>query len=32
LLAQYRIPLFDYSEEELEKDLRTLRSKTDPTE
>jgi predicted HTH domain antitoxin len=32
LLAQYRIPWFDYSEKELEKDLETLRSKTDPTE
>ncbi|HEV8721204.1 MAG TPA: UPF0175 family protein [Candidatus Binatia bacterium] len=30
LLAQYRIPWFDYSEKELEKDLQTLRTKTDP--
>jgi predicted HTH domain antitoxin len=26
LLAQYRIPWFDYSEKELEKDLQTLRT------
>ncbi len=32
LLAQYRIPWFDYSEEELEKDLQALRSTTDPVE
>jgi predicted HTH domain antitoxin len=30
LLARYRIPWFDYSQEELEKDIQALRSKTDP--
>lgn len=30
LLAQYRIPWFDYSKEELESDLQSLRSKADP--
>ena len=29
-LAQYRIPWFDYSPEEIEKDLQSLRSKADP--
>ena len=30
LLAQYRIPWFDYSQDELDKDLQALRSATDP--
>jgi predicted HTH domain antitoxin len=30
LLAQYRIPWFDYSPEEIEKDLQSLRSKAGP--
>jgi predicted HTH domain antitoxin len=30
LLARYRIPWFDYSQEELAKDLQSLRSKADP--
>jgi predicted HTH domain antitoxin len=32
LLARYRIPWFDYSKEELENDLQSLRSKADPIE
>lgn len=32
LLARYRIPWFDYSKEELESDLQSLRSKADPIE
>lgn len=32
LLAQYRIPWFDYSPEELQKDLQALRSKEGPAE
>ena len=31
LLARYRIPWFDYSQEELAKDLQSLRSKVDPS-
>jgi len=31
VLAQYRIPWFDYSPEDLERDLQTLRSKSSPT-
>lgn len=30
LLARYRIPWFDYSQEEIAKDLQSLRSKADP--
>lgn len=32
LLARYRIPWFDYSKEELDSDLKNLRSKADPIE
>jgi predicted HTH domain antitoxin len=32
LLARYRIPWFDYSKEQLESDLQSLRSKADPIE
>lgn len=32
LLAQYRIPWFDYSADELDRDLQSLQSKADPTE
>lgn len=32
LLAQYRIPRFDYSADELDRDLKTLQSKAGPAE
>jgi predicted HTH domain antitoxin len=32
LLARYRIPWFDYSKEQLESDLQSLRSKAHPIE